>query len=330
MQTRRLGRSDISVAPWCFGGNVLGWTADEKTSFELLDAFVSAGFDFIDTADVYSNWVPGHAGGESETVIGNWLAARGNRDKVVIATKVGMGQPGRKGRLDRAYIAESIEGSLKCLRTDYVDLYQSHADDDATPIEETLEAYGVLVKAGKVRIIGASNFSAERLGASLAASAANGLPRYETLQPHYNLVDRDGFEGALQRLCVEEEVGVIPYFGLASGFLTGKYRSEADFGKSHAVAAWASTSTRVAIRSWRPSTPYRPVTPSRRPRWPWPGSWPSRRSRRRSPARHRSTSSAASRAPPPSSFARKTSRSWTGPGRDRGRRFGTGTPATRR
>jgi len=232
MQTRRLGRSDISVAPWCFGGNVLGWTADEKTSFELLDAFVSAGFDFIDTADVYSNWVPGHAGGESETVIGNWLAARGNRDKVVIATKVGMGQPGRKGRLDRAYIAESIEGSLKCLRTDYVDLYQSHADDDATPIEETLEAYGVLVKAGKVRIIGASNFSAERLGASLAASAANGLPRYETLQPHYNLVDRDGFEGALQRLCVEEEVGVIPYFGLASGFLTGKYRSEADFGKS--------------------------------------------------------------------------------------------------
>lgn len=232
MQTRRLGRSDISVAPWCFGGNVLGWTADEKTSLDLLDAFVSAGFDFIDTADVYSNWVPGHAGGESETVIGNWLAARGNRDKVVIATKVGMGQPGRKGRLDRAYIAESIEGSLKRLRTDYVDLYQSHADDDATPIEETLEAYGVLVKAGKVRIIGASNFSAERLGASLAASAAHGLPRYETLQPHYNLVDRDGFEGALQRLCVEEEVGVIPYFGLASGFLTGKYRSEADFGKS--------------------------------------------------------------------------------------------------
>jgi len=232
MQTRRLGRSDISVAPWCFGGNVFGWTADEKTSFDLLDAFVSAGFDFIDTADVYSNWVPGHAGGESETVIGNWLAARGNRDKVVIATKLGMGQPGRGGRLDRAYIAESIEGSLKRLRTDYVDLYQSHADDDATPIEETLEAYGALVEAGKVRIIGASNFSVERLGASLAASAANGLLRYETLQPRYNLADRDGFEGALQRLCVEEEVGVIPYSGLASGFLTGKYRSEADFGKS--------------------------------------------------------------------------------------------------
>ena len=232
MQTRRLGRSDISVAPWCFGGNVFGWTADEKTSFDLLDAFVSAGFDFIDTADVYSNWAPGHAGGESETVIGNWLAARGNRDKVVIATKLGMGQPGRGGRLDRAYIAESIEGSLKRLRTDYVDLYQSHADDDATPIEETLEAYGVLVKAGKVRIIGASNFSAERLRASLAASTANGLPRYETLQPCYNLADRDGFEGALQRLCVQEEVGVIPYSSLASGFLTGKYRSGADFGKS--------------------------------------------------------------------------------------------------
>lgn len=232
MQKRRLGRSDISVAPWCFGGNVFGWTADPKTSFDLLDAFVGAGFDFIDTADVYSTWVPGHVGGESETVIGDWLSARGNRDKVVLATKVGMGQPGREGRLDRAYIAESIEGSLRRLRTDYVDLYQSHADDDATPIEETLEAYGALVAAGKIRIIGASNFSAERLGASLAASAANGLPRYETLQPRYNLVDRDGFEGALQRLCVEEEVGVIPYSSLASGFLTGKYRSEADFGKS--------------------------------------------------------------------------------------------------
>ncbi len=232
MQTRRLGRSDVSVAPWCFGGNVFGWTADPKTSFDLLDAFVGAGFDFIDTADVYSNWAPGHVGGESETVIGDWLSARGNRAKVVIATKVGMGQPGRKGRLDRAYITESIEGSLKRLRTDYVDLYQSHADDDVTPIEETLEAYGVLVKAGKVRIIGASNFSTERLGASLAASAANGLPRYETLQPRYNLADRDGFEGTLRRLCVQEEVGVIPYSSLASGFLTGKYRSEADFGKS--------------------------------------------------------------------------------------------------
>ena len=232
MQARRLGRSDITVRPWCFGGNVFGWTADRDTSFALLDAFVGAGFDFIDTADVYSKWVPGHSGGESETVIGDWLAARGGRDRVVIATKVGMGQPDRAGRLDRAHIAESIEGSLKRLRTDYVDLYQSHADDDQTPVEETLEAYGTLVKAGKVRIIGAANFSAARLRASLDASAADGLPRYETLQPEYNLSSRSGFEGELQDLCVAEEVGVIPYFSLAAGFLTGKYRSEADFAKS--------------------------------------------------------------------------------------------------
>ncbi len=232
MQARRLGRSDITVRPWCFGGNVFGWTADRDTSFALLDAFVGAGFDFIDTADVYSKWVPGHSGGESETVIGEWLAARGGRDRVVIATKVGMGQPDRTGRLDRAYIAESIEGSLKRLRTDRVDLYQSHADDDETPVEETLEAYGALVKAGKVRIIGASNFSAARLRASLDASAAHGLPRYETLQPEYNLSSRSGFEGDVQELCVAEEIGVIPYFSLAAGFLTGKYRSEADFAKS--------------------------------------------------------------------------------------------------
>lgn len=232
MQKRRLGRSDIAVAPWCFGGNVFGWTADRATSFALLDAFVGAGFDFIDTADVYSAWVPGHAGGESETMIGDWLQSRGGRDRVVIATKVGMGQPGRTGRLDRAHISASIEGSLKRLRTDHVDLYQSHADDADTPVEETLEAYGALVKAGKVRIIGASNFSAARLKASLDASAAHGLPRYETLQPQYNLSDRAGFEGELQDLCVAENVGVIPYYALAAGFLTGKYRVEADFGKS--------------------------------------------------------------------------------------------------
>ncbi len=170
LQKRFLGRSEIQVAPWCLGGNVFGWTADEKTSFDLLDAFIDAGFDFIDTADVYSSWVPGHRGGESETVIGNWLAARKNRDRVVIATKLGMGQPGRNGRLDRAYIAESIEGSLKRLRTDFVDLYQSHRDDEATPQEETLEAYADLIKAGKVRIIGASNFSAARLGSALQVS----------------------------------------------------------------------------------------------------------------------------------------------------------------
>lgn len=232
MQRRRLGRSDITVRPWCFGGNVFGWTADRDASFALLDAFVGLGFDFIDTADVYSRWVPGHSGGESEGVIGDWLAARGGRDRLVIATKVGMGQPGRTGRLDRAHVAASIEGSLKRLRTDYVDLYQSHADDADTPVEESLDAYGALVKAGKVRVIGASNFSAARLRASLDASAAHGLPRYETLQPEYNLSRRAGFEGEVQDLCVAEGIGVIPYFALASGFLTGKYRSEADFAKS--------------------------------------------------------------------------------------------------
>ena len=232
MRMHKLGRSDVAVAPWCFGGNVFGWTADRDASFALLDAFVGAGFDFIDTADVYSRWVPGHEGGESETMIGDWLADRKARDRVVIATKVGMGQPNRTGALDRAHITASIDASLKRLRTDRVDLYQSHADDAETPIAETLDAYAGLVKAGKVRILGASNFSAERLRASLDASAAEGLPRYETLQPEYNLSDRAGFEGAVQDLCVAEDIGVIPYFSLAAGFLTGKYRSEADFGKS--------------------------------------------------------------------------------------------------
>ncbi|MGI3903192.1 MAG: aldo/keto reductase [Janthinobacterium lividum] len=232
MHKRRLGRSDITVAPWCFGGNVFGWTADRDTSFALLDAFVGAGFDFIDTADMYSRWVPGHVGGESESVIGEWLAARGGRDRVVIATKVGMGQPNRTGALDRSHITTSIEASLKRLRTDYVDLYQSHADDSDTPIEETLEAYAGLVKAGKVRIIGASNFSAARLRQSLDVSAARGIPRYETLQPEYNLSNRSDFEGEVQDLCVAEEVGVIPFYALAAGFLTGKYRSDADYAKS--------------------------------------------------------------------------------------------------
>ncbi len=232
MLKRKLGRSEIAVVPWCFGGNVFGWTADRDASFALLDAFVGAGFDFIDTADVYSRWVPGHVGGESETMIGDWLASRGGRDRVVIATKVGMGQPNRTGRLDRVHIEASIDASLKRLRTDHVDLYQSHADDADTPIAETLEAYARLVAAGKVRIIGASNFSAERLRGSLDFSAAQSLPRYETLQPEYNLSVRSDFEGAVQDLCVAEQVGVIPYFSLAAGFLTGKYRSEADFGKS--------------------------------------------------------------------------------------------------
>ncbi|HEV8390855.1 MAG TPA: aldo/keto reductase [Dongiaceae bacterium] len=231
MEKRRLGKSDLQVAPLCLGGNVFGWTADEDTSFALLDGFVEAGFNFIDTADVYSKWAAGHHGGESEMILGDWLKRRGKRDDVIIATKVGSEMaPGKKG-LSKAYIARAIEDSLRRLNTDYIDLYQSHRDDDETPIEETLEAYGALIKAGKVRAIGASNFSVQRFAASLEASAKHGLPRYQTLQPEYNLMVRD-FETELAPLCQRHDVGVIPYFGLASGFLTGKYRSKADLRQS--------------------------------------------------------------------------------------------------
>ncbi len=232
MHKRRLGRSGIEIAPIMFGGNVFGWTADEATSHALLDRFVGAGFDGIDTADVYSAWVPGHQGGESEAVIGSWLKKRGGRDKVVIATKVGspMGD-GRKG-LSKAWIAEEVEHSLRRLQTDYIDLYQSHRDDPEISVEEVLGAYARLIEQGKVRAIGASNFTAERLAESLGASRRLGLPRYETLQPLYNLYDRSSLEGPLAELCLKEEIGVIPYYGLAAGFLTGKYRSEADLGKS--------------------------------------------------------------------------------------------------
>lgn len=232
MEKRRLGNSGIEVAPLAFGGNVFGWTADEPTSFRLLDAFVSEGFDLIDTADAYSNWVPGNQGGESETIIGRWLKQTGNRGKVVIATKVGweMG-PGRSG-LSAAHIVRSAEDSLRRLQTDYIDLYQSHKDDPETPQEETLEAFARLVGQGKVRAIGASNFSAERLSAALQLGAGRGLPRYESLQPLYNLYSRAQFEEALAPLCLEQNVGVIPYSSLASGFLTGKYRSAADLGQS--------------------------------------------------------------------------------------------------
>jgi len=233
MIKRKLGKSGLDVAPLAFGGNVFGWTADEATSFKLLDAFVGAGFNLVDTADAYSRWVPGNKGGESETIIGNWLRQRpGARAKVLIATKVGseMG-PGRSG-LSKDYILASCERSLQRLNTDYIDLYQSHRDDDNTPIDETLEAYAQLVKQGKVRVIGASNFTPARLAASLKSSAKHGFPRYESLQPEYNLYSRTGFEKELAELCRKEHVGVIPYYSLASGFLTGKYRSEADSGKS--------------------------------------------------------------------------------------------------
>jgi aryl-alcohol dehydrogenase-like predicted oxidoreductase len=232
MQLRQLGRSELKVSPLCFGGNVFGWTADEPTSFALLDRFVDAGLNFIDTADVYSAWAPGNKGGESETIIGNWLKQRGGRDRVVLATKVGseMG-PGKKG-LSKRYIMEAVEASLKRLQIDHIDLYQSHWDDPETPVEETLAAYGELIRQGKVRVVGCSNFTAARLTESLEASARLGLPRYETLQPEYNLYDRAGFEGELESTCRENGIGVITYFSLARGFLTGKYRSKADLGQS--------------------------------------------------------------------------------------------------
>ena len=229
---RPLGRSGLQVSPLCFGGNVFGWTADDATSFSLLDAFVDAGFDFVDTADVYSRWVPGHAGGESETVIGKWIARGGRRDKLVLATKVGFEMaPDRKG-LSAAWIERAAEDSLRRLNTDHIDLYQSHTDDASVPLDETLRAFDRLIRAGKVRAIGASNHTAPRLAQALETSAAAGLPAYQCLQPLYNLCDRAGFEEALEPLCRDKGLGVIPYYALAAGFLTGKYRSEADAGKS--------------------------------------------------------------------------------------------------
>lgn len=228
MIKRRLGNSSLEVAPLVFGGNIFGWTADEAMSFKLLDAFVAAGLNMIDTADVYSKWVPGHLGGESETIIGKWLSKRGGRDKVLIATKLGMEiAPGEQG-LSKAYILRAVERSLQRLQTDYIDLYQSHRDDAATPLQETLETFAELIRSGKVRAIGASNYKADRLAEALRISAAHGLPRYESLQPLYNLYDRADYEAELAGLCQRENVGVIPYFALASGFLTGKYRSEKD------------------------------------------------------------------------------------------------------
>lgn len=233
MEMRPLGCSGLSIAPVVFGGNVFGWTVDRKTAFDLLDAFVDAGFNAIDTADAYSRWVEGNHGGESETIIGDWLKANpAKREKVVIMTKIGsdMGS-GRKG-LSRRWIMQAVEDSLKRLRVDHIDLYQSHWPDDTTPHEETLGAYDELIKAGKVRAIGASNFSAGQLRTALDIAKAKDLPRYETLQPKYNLYDREDFSGALKDLAISEDLGVITYYSLASGFLSGKYRSKADLAKS--------------------------------------------------------------------------------------------------
>ncbi len=232
MKKRPLGSSGIEVAPLAFGGNVFGWTIDEKQSFMLLDAFLAAGFNLIDTADVYSRWVPGNKGGESETIIGNWMRLRGNRDKVIVATKVGHDIGQGKKDLSEKHILQAVEKSLQRLQTDYIDLYQSHYDDPPTPVAETLEAYAKLVKEGKVRLIGASNFTPERLLRSLEASKQHGYPSYQTLQPLYNLYDREIFEKELEPICVEHGIGVISYYSLASGFLTGKYRSEEDLSTS--------------------------------------------------------------------------------------------------
>jgi len=232
MEKRELGKSGLLVAPLALGGNVFGWTIDEPTSFKVLDAFVSSGLNFIDTADLYSKWAPGNKGGESESIIGNWLKRTGNRSSVIIATKVGMELgPDKKG-LSKAYILRAAEDSLKRLQTDTIDLYQAHIDDPNTPLEETLEAFGHLMKQGKVRAIGASNYSAERLEQALEVSEQRGYPRYESLQPWYNLFDRTDYETKLEPLCLEKRLGVIPYYSLASGFLTGKYRSEEDLSKS--------------------------------------------------------------------------------------------------
>ncbi|BCH52888.1 aldo/keto reductase [Agrobacterium vitis] len=229
MQKRNLGRSGLTIAPVVFGGNVFGWTADEQTSFKLLDAFFEAGYNAIDTADVYSRWIDGHSGGESETVIGKWLK-QGHiaRDKAVIVTKVGMDMGQGKPALSAKWIVEAVENSLKRLQTDYIDLYLSHTFDPDTPHEETLGAYAKLKDAGKIRAFGCSNFDAAQLQASFDAAAKAGLPRYDVIQPEYNLYTREKFEGSLADLCIREEIGVISYYALAAGFLSGKYRQAQD------------------------------------------------------------------------------------------------------
>ncbi|MBD8105605.1 aldo/keto reductase [Erwinia persicina] len=232
LEHRQLGRSGIQVPVLTFGGNVFGWTIDEQTSFSLLDALVEKGLNFIDTADVYSRWAPGNKGGESEVIIGNWLKKSGKRDQIVLATKVGMDLGDGKTGLAPAYIRQAVDASLKRLQTDYIDLYQAHRDDADTPLQETLAAFDALIKEGKVRAIGASNYADDRLREALKISADNGLARYETLQPEYNLYDRAGYESGLEQVAVEHGLGVINYYSLASGFLSGKYRSKEDAAKS--------------------------------------------------------------------------------------------------
>jgi aryl-alcohol dehydrogenase-like predicted oxidoreductase len=232
MQKRKLGRSGIEVPPIAIGGNVFGWTADERTSFEVLDRAVDRGLTFIDTADVYSRWAPGHRGGESETILGKWMKQRGNRDRIVVATKVGMDMGEGKKGLSRKHILTAIDDSLRRLQTEQVDLYQAHQDDQDTPLEETLSAFAELIAAGKVRAIGASNYTGARLQEAIDTAARLGVPRYESLQPEYNLYERKAYESDLEPVCVRNGLGVISYYSLASGFLTGKYRGEKDLGQS--------------------------------------------------------------------------------------------------
>jgi aryl-alcohol dehydrogenase-like predicted oxidoreductase len=232
MEKRRLGRSPLELSTIVLGSNVFGWTIDEAQSFAVLDAYVAGGGNCIDTADVYSTWVPGNHGGESETIIGRWIKRRGNRDQVIVATKVGSAMGPTLQGLSPSYIERAVEASLKRLDTDYIDLYQAHHDDESTPLEETLAAFGRLIQQGKVRAIGASNYTADRLARALEVSRTQSLPRYESLQPPYNLYDRSPYEESLAPLCVQQQIGVIPYYGLASGFLTGKYRSESDLSQS--------------------------------------------------------------------------------------------------
>jgi len=228
MKTKALGTSNLQVVPLVLGGNVFGWTIDASTSFRILDAFVDRGFNFIDTADMYSRWVPGHQGGESETILGQWFQQTGNRDKVVLATKVGLDMGDGKQGLSKKYILEAAEASLKRLQTDHIDLYQSHKDDETTPLQETLEAYQQLIQQGKVRVIGASNYKGARLAQAIETARQHSLPTYQTLQPEYNLYDRQAYEQDLAPVAKKFDIGVIPYFSLASGFLTGKYKTKED------------------------------------------------------------------------------------------------------
>lgn len=234
MLERTIGRTDLSVSPLCFGGNVFGWTADEKTSFAVLDAYVEGGGNFIDTADVYSTWLPGHVGGESESILGKWMSERNNRNKVIIATKVGskMGTAPNAQGLSRRYIIEEVEASLKRLQTDYIDLYQAHRDDSDTPLDETMAAFDQLVRQGKVRYLGSSNYSAARMREALEVSKQHNYARYECIQPPYSLANRSTYENGLQPMCIEEHIGVITYSSLASGFLSGKYRQGKDLPSS--------------------------------------------------------------------------------------------------